>query len=352
STARTGGIDIRTPGWTDPQYRPKLTIIYEYTSPENEESPDLGPDPIENITVTASSSQNADVGPENTINGSGLDANDLHSIEPTDMWLSGNEPLGAWIEYEFDKVYKLNEMLVWNSNQKIEPITGFGLKDVTIEYSTSGADYTTLGTTHEFARAPGTAGYAHNTTIDLSGVAAKYVRLMANSNWGGFMPQYGLSEVRFLHIFVNARRPCPDIGATDVAVDAVLSWRAGREADKHNVYLSTDEQAVIDGTAPVATVAEASYGPLSLDLGQAYYWRVDEVNEAETPTTWESHIWNFRTTDHIVVDDFESYNDLDPTEPLSKRIFSVWIDGYDIATNGSLVGHENPPFCERTIVHG
>ncbi|MBW2621136.1 MAG: hypothetical protein JRC56_07385, partial [Deltaproteobacteria bacterium] len=43
-----------------------------------------------NITATASSTHQADAGPENTINGLGLDANDLHSIEPTDMWLSGD----------------------------------------------------------------------------------------------------------------------------------------------------------------------------------------------------------------------------------------------------------------------
>jgi hypothetical protein len=121
---------------------------------------------IENVTVTASSSNQADTGPENTINGSGLDANDLHSKEPTDMWLSNIEPLGAWIEFQFDKVYKLHEMWVWNSNQMIESALGLGCKDVSIEYSLDGTDYTPLGTTAEFARAPGMPGYAHNTTID------------------------------------------------------------------------------------------------------------------------------------------------------------------------------------------
>ncbi|MHC4596242.1 MAG: hypothetical protein ACYS9C_20060, partial [Planctomycetota bacterium] len=134
--------------------------------------------------------------------------------------------------------------------------------------------------------------------------------------------------------------------------DVVLSWRAGREAVTHDVYVSTDEQAVIDGTAPVTTVAEASYGPLALDLDTTHYWKVNEVNEAETITTWESAVWSFTTSDNIVVDDFESYNDLDPKDPESKRIFNVWIDGYGVATNGSLVGYEMPPFCEQTIVNG
>ncbi|MCH8120865.1 MAG: discoidin domain-containing protein, partial [Planctomycetes bacterium] len=247
---------------------------------------------IENIIATASSTHQADTDPENTINGSGLDANDLHSIEPADMWLSGDEPNGAWIEYELDKVHKLHQMWVWNHNGMLESVLGFGIKDVTIEYSTNGTDYTTLGTTHEFARAPGTPDYAHNTTVDFGGVTAKYVRLTANSNWGGILDQYGLSEVRFFSIPVFAREPSPDSGTTDVAVDVTLGFRAGREADTHDVYLSTDEQAVIDGNAPVTTVTETNYGPLSLDLGTTYYWKINEVNEAETTTTWQGDIWN------------------------------------------------------------
>jgi len=304
--------------------------------------------PIENITATASSQFNANTGPENTINGSGLDENDLHSKQEADIWVSSmTGPQPTWIQYEFDKVYKLHQMWVWNHNTSIEPVLGFGVKDVTVEYSTNGTDWTTLGTTHEFARAPGTAGYAHNTTVDFGGAAAKYVKLTATSNWGGIMPQYGLSEVRFLHIPVSARKPYPDSRATGVPMDVVLSWHAGREAGTHDVYVSTDEQAVIDRTAPVTTVTEASYGPLSLDLGVTHYWRVDEVNEAEATTIWESDVWSFTVSDHVVVDDFESYNDLEP-----DRIFDTWIDGWsDPTKGGSQVGSDVPPFAEQTIVH-
>ncbi|MCH7556076.1 MAG: hypothetical protein IIB56_01320 [Planctomycetes bacterium] len=306
---------------------------------------------IENITATASSSE-ANKGPENTINGSGLDANDLHSIEPTDMWLSGSEP-NAWIEYELDKVYKLHQMWVWNSNDSLESVIGFGFKDVAIEYSVNGTDYTTLGTTHEFARAPGAVDYAHNTTIDFGGVTAKYVRLITNNNWGDLLDQYGLSEVRFFSIPVFAREPSPDSGATDVAVDVTLGFRAGREAVTHDVYLSTDEQAVIDGNVPVTTVTETNYGPLSLDLDTTYYWKINEVNEAETPTTWQGDIWNFTTHEFLVVDGFEDYNDYPPDE-----IWSTWVDGYGVPANGATVGYPNPDwnqdehYVETTIVHG
>ncbi|UCE48398.1 MAG: LamG domain-containing protein, partial [Phycisphaerales bacterium] len=82
--------------------------------------------PIENVAATASSASQPQMGPENTVNGSGLDDNDLHSNKERDMWLSDNEPLGALIEYEFEMVCKLHEMWVWNSNQTLEAFVGFG----------------------------------------------------------------------------------------------------------------------------------------------------------------------------------------------------------------------------------
>jgi len=306
------------------------------------------------ITATASSQFNASTKPENTINGSGLDASDLHSTADVAVWLSSmTGPQPTWIQYEFDKVYKLHQMWVWNYNTSIDPVVGFGIKDATIEYSTNGTDWAVLTGVPQFARAPGTTGYAHNTTIDLTDVVAKYVKITAISNWGGILPQYGLGEVRFFYVPVVAREPNPASGAKDVPIGAIgaladvtLSFRAGREAAKHNVYLSDNSQAVIDGTAPVTTVTQARYGPLSPDLGKVYYWRVDEVNEAETPTTWRGDVWDFTTQQYFVVDDFEDYNDFQP-----DRIFDTWIDGWGVPANGSQVGYAMPPFAERAIVH-
>ncbi len=188
-------------------------------------------------------------------------------------------------------------------------------------------------------------------------MGAKYVKLTANDNWG-LLNQYGLSEVRFFHIPVYAGEPSPDSGALDVSIgtidepiDTTLGFRAGREAAMHDVYLSTDEQAVIDGTAPATTVTETSHGPLSLDLGQTYYWRVDEVNETETPTTWQGDLWHFMTQEYFVLDDFEAYNDLNPDDPESNRIFLTWTGGDADPANGSQVGHDTFPFAELTVVH-
>ena len=307
--------------------------------------------PIQNVTATASSSA-VDKGPENAVNGSGLDSTGLlHTNQGAgSMWLSDvAAPQPAWILFEFDSVHKLHEMWVWNSNESLEPVIGLGFKDVLIEHSRDGVDFVTLGTTHEFARATGSSSYAHNTTIDMGGVGAKYVRLTANSNWGGLLPQFGLSEVRFLSIPVQASEPDPAFGAFDVALDTDLAWRPGREAAKHNVYFSEDFQAVVGGTAPVTTTAAASHGPVSLDLGRTYFWRVDEVNDAETPTTWPGEIWSFMTIPSLVVDDFEGYTDDDAA---NQAIWQHWIDGFGVPANGSQVGHLMPPYAERTIVHG
>ncbi len=87
-----------------------------------------------------------------------------------------------------------------------------------------GATWTTFGDV-EFAQAPGDYGYAHDT-VDMAATAAKYVRFVANSNWGGG-PRYGLSEVRFFAIPVRAREPQPVSGQVEVPVNGTLSWRSG-----------------------------------------------------------------------------------------------------------------------------
>jgi hypothetical protein len=156
---------------------------------------------IRSITATASSFIFGSE-PEKTIDRSGLDANDLHSDNQKDMWWSKAEAL-PWIQYEFDRVYRLHEMRVWNHNMVIEPSVGFGAKTVQIEYSLDGTTWTVLEGVPEFARAPGNAGYAADTTVDFGGISAKHVKLTILKKWGTTQ-QTGLSEVRFYAISAAA----------------------------------------------------------------------------------------------------------------------------------------------------
>jgi hypothetical protein len=298
---------------------------------------------IENVIVTTNGITEPDMQLESMVNGSGLDADGRHSTRAEEMWAgtaAGGEPL--MVQYEFGKTYKLHEMHVWNYNVIFEAILGFGFKDVTVEYSDNGADWTVLADV-EFAQATARADYLANTIVDFGGVAAEAVRLTVNSGWG-MMGKFGLSEIHFLYIPVHARHPQPASGAADVSVDVSLSWRAGREAAVHEVYVGADEQAVIDGTALTATVVPPRYDT-ALDLSQTYYWKIVEVNEAETISSWEGEIWNFSTADFVAVDDFEDYNDDD------NRIYETWDDGWVNGT-GSTVGYAEAPFAEQTIIHG
>jgi Concanavalin A-like lectin/glucanases superfamily/F5/8 type C domain len=295
--------------------------------------------PIEAIVATSNAVPQAGADPASMIDGSGLNENDEHSIAATDMWLgapAGDDPVT--IEYAFDQAYKLREMLVWNYNVQFELMLGFGIKDVTVEYSENGADWTVLGDV-TLAQGTARADYAANTTIDFGGVKAQSVRLTVNSGHG-MMGQYGLSEVRFLYIPVSSREPQPADGQAGVSPDAVLTWRAGREAVSHEVYFGADEQAVV----LVDTVGGSSYAPDDLELGTTYYWKVGEVNEAMVPTTWDGPVWSFSTQEYLVVDDFESYDNED------NVIYETWIDGWFNET-GSTVGYLEEPFAERTIVH-
>ena len=257
------------------------------------------------------------------------------------MWLStGAQP--NWIRYEFDKVYKLYDLKVWNSNQAIEAFVGFGAKKVTIEYSADGVTWTALDNVPEFGRGTGMPGYAANTTISFGGVMAKFVKLTINSTWGGLSTVTGLAEVRFSYIPVQARAPQPATAATGVAVDPTLNWRPGREAGSHQVFFGADQAAVADGTVAAKTVADHGFAPASLNFGATYYWKVDEVNTV----TYPGDVWSFTTQEYAAIDDFEIYNDND------NRIYDAWIDGYTDGNSGSVVGNMTAPFAEQTIIHG
>jgi hypothetical protein len=322
---------------------------------------------LTHITASASSTNNADMGPEKTIDGSGLDAAGLHGTTDTTMWLS--DPAGpqpAWIQYQFDHVYKLQETWVWNSNQSLEPFAGIGARNVTIEYATDANDWQVLAGVPEFAKASGATGYAHNTAIDFMGVVASRVKLTINSNWGGFMPQTGLSEVRFYQIPTRAREPQPAVEATNVNPNNLtLRWRSGREAVSHQVFLSTDSNAVANGSALIDTASTNSYNLKALDLGETYSWRIDEVNQAASPSLWQGDVWRFSTAEYLPIDDFESYTNDSP-----HRVFQTWTDGIGYSADeflpgaapngtGSAVGHDiwaagttHTTIAETGIVHG
>jgi len=149
----------------------------------------------------------------------------------------------------------------------------------------------------------------------------------------------------------------PRNGAVDVRQTPILKWLPGDNAASHDVYFGTDKDAVRNANTGSpeykgsSDLGSESFDPGKLEWDRTYYWRVDGVDNANSNSPWVGLVWSFTTADFLIVDNFELYNDLDPADPESNRIFNVWLDGYLNPTNGSLVGYEIPPFTEQTIVH-
>jgi hypothetical protein len=140
----------------------------------------------------------------------------------------------------------------------------------------------------------------------------------------------------------------PVNGAVDVTQTPVITWTPGLGAT-YEIYFSTDASALEQKGS--GNLGDETFDPGQLEWDTTYYWRVDEANSANADSPWTGPTWSFTTANFLIIDDMEAYNDLDPADPASNRIFNAWLDGFGDPTNGCLVGYENPPFAEQSNVH-
>jgi len=100
-----------------------------------------------------------------------------------------------------------------------------------------------------------------------------------------------------------ASSPSPADGAIHKDTWVNLSWTAGAKAVSHDVYLGDNFDDVDNGTADtfrgnqaadfyVAGFPGFAY-PDGLVPGTRYYWRIDEVNEANPDSPWKGEVWSF-----------------------------------------------------------
>ncbi|MBL7190027.1 MAG: LamG domain-containing protein [Phycisphaerae bacterium] len=147
----------------------------------------------------------------------------------------------------------------------------------------------------------------------------------------------------------------PINGSANVQINTTLIWAPATTANSHDLYFGTNKALVQSATTASPqykgnrSIGSESYEPDGLALLSEYFWRVDAVYGTGTV---KGLVWNFTTADFLLVDDFESYNDIDPPDPASNRIFDKWIDGFGTTTNCALVGNDLPPYAEQSTVHG
>ena len=103
--------------------------------------------------------------------------------------------------------------------------------------------------------------------------------------------------------FPLARRPVPENGTLLEATWANLSWMPGSFAVSHDLYFGASFDDVNDGAEGtlVGNLAMTSQvvgfagfpAPDGLVPGTTYYWRVDEVNDADPDSPWMGNVWSF-----------------------------------------------------------
>ncbi|MHC4497065.1 MAG: LamG-like jellyroll fold domain-containing protein, partial [Planctomycetota bacterium] len=100
-----------------------------------------------------------------------------------------------------------------------------------------------------------------------------------------------------------ARRPDPTDGALLEQTWGTLSWSAGDFAVSHDVYIGDNFNDVNDGAADTFIGNQAATTlilgfpgfplPDGLVPGTTYYWRIDEVNDANAASPWKGDVWSF-----------------------------------------------------------
>jgi len=103
--------------------------------------------------------------------------------------------------------------------------------------------------------------------------------------------------------YAIASSPNPPDGALHMDTWVTLSWKAGDFAASHDVYIGENFDDVNDGTGDtfqgnqgslyfVAGFPGFAY-PDGLVNGTTYYWRIDEVNDADPNSPWKGKVWSF-----------------------------------------------------------
>ncbi|HUV64726.1 MAG TPA: LamG domain-containing protein, partial [Sedimentisphaerales bacterium] len=204
-------------------------------------------------------------------------------------------------------------------------------------------------------------GYAaHNTNVK-SFAAMRLGRPVStgsgNCFYDGLMDDvrlfdYAISAAKVAEIVSKGEDPLragalnPSSGAlTPINQATPLSWSPGEKASQHDVYFGADRDAVVNTDTSDTTgiyrgrQSATSYTPPEgvQMAGGPYYWRIDEVSTDGTITT--GAVWSFSVADYVLVEDFESYNDIPAGQAGSNLVYVAWLDGYGTTTNGSTMGY-------------
>ena len=156
---------------------------------------------------------------------------------------------------------------------------------------------------------------------------------------------------------LKASDPNPANGAIVEQTWVTLSWTEGVSAVTHDVYLGDDYDDVSNATPDcgifrgnqAATFFTAGFPgfpyPDGLVPGTTYYWRIDEVNEADPDSPWKGDVWSFSIPPQTAYnpDPADGAGIADTTATLTwtpgfgAKLHTVYFgDDYDQVNNGTV----------------
>jgi hypothetical protein len=156
--------------------------------------------------------------------------------------------------------------------------------------------------------------------------------------------------------FPYASGPTPEDGALYPDTWVTLTWRAGDLAVSHDIYLgdnlddvnsATSESVLYRGnqtdTFYIAGFPGFAY-PEGLVPGATYYWRIDEVNEADPNSPWKGPIWSFS------IPPKKAYNPVpaDGAESVDRGVTLTWTAGFGAKLHTMYLGEDSDTVANAT----
>jgi len=109
-----------------------------------------------------------------------------------------------------------------------------------------------------------------------------------------------------------AVNPNPADGAAGVSIDADFSWLEAEFATSRDLWFGKKGAMEKIEQSPEG----ATFDPGTLEFGQTYEWRVDQVGPSGTVT---GRTWTFTAADCMSAEDFEAYED-------DAALMAAWVD--------------------------
>lgn len=179
-----------------------------------------------------------------------------------------------------------------------------GTKEATFVGATDG-DWLRVRFDSLIAVSPGTQYSIFITNI--AGYAGYYRSTDAGSYPGGFNARvdnpgtghWGIHGDLAFRIYsslesTKAHTPDPTDKEVSVSLGTDLDWEPGVDVVTHKVYFDSSETNVADRLVAPVIINEPDSNcmpPITLQLGETYYWAVDEVNA--TNVTYPGEVWEF-----------------------------------------------------------